>query len=65
MLTNRSNLNTFGSILCGLVLRGFASSGFGEILGLKMGGSDFFFFRKLLFISTLKKSAKAISYFII
>lgn len=42
MQTNRSNLDTFGSILCGLVLRGFASSGFGEILGLKWVVMNFF-----------------------
>lgn len=43
MQTNRSNLDTFGSILCGLVLRDFASSGFGEILGLKWVVMNFFF----------------------
>ena len=42
MLANRSNSDAFGSILCVLDLRGFASSGFGEILGLEWVVLNFF-----------------------
>jgi len=42
-MASRFTSDSFGSILCGLDLRGFGSRGFGEILGLEWVVLIFFF----------------------